>query len=174
LLDKVEVTSAQHEARRWREQSENIAKREQQAQQQACQDGLTGLLNRRAFDDDVQILLNQRDVRPNSISALVIIDIDHFKRINDSYGHTAGDRVLKLLSDLLQASLRSNDRPYRYGGEEFVVLCTLDQGAGLFEFCERLRNAIAKFDFSFQPFTALERITTSIGATILKQSDTVE
>jgi diguanylate cyclase (GGDEF)-like protein len=84
-------------------------------------DSLTGLKNRRAFDERLEIALSvaRRTGRPFTV---VLMDVDHFKTINDEYGHSAGDDVLRELARLLGRSLRLEDFAARYGGEEFVIL----------------------------------------------------
>jgi diguanylate cyclase (GGDEF)-like protein len=96
-----------------------------------------------------------------------VIDIDHFKRVNDTYGHLIGDEVLLLLARLMRASFRFDDRLYRFGGEEFVVLmrCTDAPSAALA--FERLRSNVER-----HLFPQVGRITVSIGFTELKRGDT--
>jgi two-component system cell cycle response regulator len=104
-------------------------------------DPLTGLRNRRAFVElgRVEINRSQRYVLPLS---LVVIDVDHFKTINDRHGHAAGDRVLAALGTLLHRQLRTPDLPARWGGEEFVVALPNTDGAGGKVVAERLRRAV--------------------------------
>ena len=87
----------------------------------ASLDALTGLNNRRAFFDQVTLLFAYCKRSQEPISALMI-DIDHFKKINDSYGHAAGDVALRNLARLLKTNLRDSDLSCRFGGEEFVAL----------------------------------------------------
>jgi diguanylate cyclase (GGDEF)-like protein len=86
-------------------------------------DPLTGVYNRRKFDRDLALVVAMSD-RTKRGSCLLIVDIDHFKKYNDEYGHQEGDRVLKMVTQGLQFSLRDYDgiHLYRYGGEEFVVI----------------------------------------------------
>lgn len=87
----------------------------------ATRDALTGALNRRAMDAEVAIAMNahQRSGRPVT---LMMLDLDHFKRVNDRYGHDVGDAVLRDFAAILQDATRGTDRVYRYGGEEFALL----------------------------------------------------
>ncbi|GAA0514445.1 diguanylate cyclase [Deinococcus depolymerans] len=96
----------------------------------AFTDALTGALNRRQFELDLP-------AAPDG-THLLLLDLDHFKRVNDTYGHDTGDRVLQAFCDLAQASVRSGDRLYRLGGEEFAVLLS-SPGAGAAEVAERIR-----------------------------------
>ncbi|MBS7781285.1 GGDEF domain-containing protein, partial [Acidovorax sp. CCYZU-2555] len=93
----------------------------QELERQASSDPLTGLLNRRGFDARLAaaLALAQRSGRPLSV---ITIDVDHFKRVNDTYGHEVGDNVLRTLARQLKARLRVSDAVARLGGEEFVVL----------------------------------------------------
>ena len=100
---------------------EKIEKQRSRLETQVSRDPLTALFNRRYLDERFDRILG-RAKRYNFPVSLAIIDLDHFKVINDSHGHRAGDEVLKALAALLQATSRDDDIPCRYGGEEFVVL----------------------------------------------------
>lgn len=121
-------------------------------------DGLTGVLNRRAFVEQLEMLAR---VKPNV--ALLMIDIDHFKRINDTYGHVVGDQVLQRLSSLLLEMKRENDRVGRFGGEEFMILLQDISEKGLGSYCQRLIKEIQEIDFS--DVAPLSGITISLGTT---------
>ncbi|WP_331497894.1 diguanylate cyclase [Pseudoalteromonas sp.] len=132
-------------------------------------DGLTKLPNRAAFDErfehEFQLFLSQ-----GSELTLVVIDVDHFKSINDRYGHSAGDKTLQVIAKALQKSIRKSDFIARYGGEEFVLLMTgmpLEKAVAPLE---KLRKTIQSIPFKFKD-TQVE-ITISIGATQLKKGDT--
>ncbi|MGQ0805349.1 MAG: diguanylate cyclase [Actinomycetota bacterium] len=105
---------------------------------QASTDGLTGLLNRRSFENKVRILRRQ-----TSPFALVMADLDEFKRVNDTYGHDAGDRALRIFSELLRSTVRPNDIVCRYGGEEFAVVLPDCAPAKAAEVMERVRVELA-------------------------------
>ncbi|RYF27611.1 MAG: diguanylate cyclase [Comamonadaceae bacterium] len=124
----------------------------------AARDALTGLYNRRRLDDTLQQLF-QRSLRTGHRFALMVIDADHFKRVNDTFGHPAGDAVLQQLAHLIAGNVRVTDFVARYGGEEFVVLLPEpqdEQDAGLV--AEKLRAAISAHDFG-----AAGPITVSVG-----------
>lgn len=104
-------------------------------------DGLTGLLNRRAWENQLQNEF-KRFQRSNQPSTLVMFDIDHFKRVNDTYGHQAGDEVIRATSAMLRETKRDMDIAGRYGGEEFCVILLGTEAKGGMIFAERLRKMI--------------------------------
>ncbi len=122
-------------------------------------DGLTGVLNRRAFVEQLNMLAR---VKPSI--ALLMIDVDHFKMINDNYGHAVGDQVLKRLSEIFFGMKREHDRVGRFGGEEFVVLLQDISAQGLESYCQRLIEAVRQLDF--MDIAPLEGITISMGTTM--------
>ncbi|WP_246277152.1 GGDEF domain-containing protein [Neobacillus endophyticus] len=123
-------------------------------------DGLTGLNNYRKFDDVFNSLIQKAGEKQEKIS-LLYIDIDHFKKINDQYGHTNGDKVLKELGEILQNNTRSFDIVSRNGGEEFTVIlldCDLDKAN---EIAERIRKNVEEYPFHLAGKKI--HITVSIG-----------
>lgn len=104
-------------------------------------DPLTGLKNRRAFLDRLQEEL-ARCARYGEPLAVALVDVDHFKRVNDAFGHTVGDAVLSQVADVLRHSVRTTDLVARFGGEEFVVLLPSTDTEGAHVLAERLRQAI--------------------------------
>ncbi len=104
-------------------------------------DGLTGLANRRNFDDQVE-----REIalirRYNQKSSIVLIDIDHFKSINDDYGHLVGDRVLQEFGKILKKNIRDIDLAARWGGEEFILLITQTPVSGAVAIARRIQNTL--------------------------------
>jgi diguanylate cyclase (GGDEF)-like protein len=122
-------------------------------------DGLTGVLNRRAFVEQLEMLAR---IKPSV--ALLMIDVDHFKMINDNYGHGIGDQVLKRLSDVFLEMKREHDRVGRFGGEEFMVLLQDISAKGLDSYCRRLVDVVHQIDFS--DIAPLDGITISIGTTM--------
>lgn len=121
----------------------------------AAADGLTGVANRRTFDTRLpaEFARAMRNGRPLS---LVLLDVDHFKRLNDTYGHQTGDETLQRVAGALQASARSVDLVARYGGEEFVLVLPETDRAGAYEVAERLRVALE--GMAIEP-----RVTASFG-----------
>jgi diguanylate cyclase (GGDEF)-like protein len=118
-------------------------------------DKLTGILNRRGFESHASALVAQGEC------VLITCDLDYFKQINDSYGHAAGDRVLKVFGELLRNSTRSTDVVGRIGGEEFAILLIGADHADAFNFAERLRLRLSQVDFECLPLG--RRVTASLG-----------
>jgi len=112
-------------------------------------DGLTGLLNRRAWETSLQTEF-KRFPRSKQASTLVMFDIDHFKKVNDTYGHQAGDEVIRITSALLQETKREMDIAGRYGGEEFCVILLGTDSQGGMIFAERLRKAVEATRVSYE------------------------
>ncbi|NJN59295.1 MAG: diguanylate cyclase, partial [Leptolyngbyaceae cyanobacterium SL_5_9] len=135
----------------------------------ALSDPLTELNNRRAFEWELPRQIHNARGREMPIS-LIMLDVDFFKSINDNYGHLVGDRALKLLSARLRHNLRFYDTPFRYGGEEFVVILsdTGFQEAGLI--AQRLCRLIANQPFNISDTLDLT-ITVSAGAASLRDRD---
>ncbi len=105
-------------------------------------DPLTGLGNRRTFDAELETEL-KRSARGGETVSLLLIDIDHFKSVNDQHGHQTGDEVLREIGAVLTESLRGADRGFRFGGEEFAAILPATSGAGAVVVADRLRRAIA-------------------------------
>lgn len=122
-------------------------------------DALTGLENRRQADAELASAwgLASRHGRPFGVQML---DIDHFKRVNDTCGHAVGDEVLVRLAALLARSLRSSDRVFRVGGEEFLIVCHESSGAAVSKAAERVRAAVRQTPF---PVRDLPPVTVSVG-----------
>ena len=130
----------------------------------ALSDPLTGLANRRAFFTSIDRVVAGA-LRHDTPVSLLMLDIDHFKEVNDSHGHDAGDAVLVALSRLLQRSVRQSDLVARFGGEEFAILLPNAPGDGAFQLAERLRCAVR--DLSIPQDGAALHVTVSIGLSTL-------
>ena len=106
-------------------------------------DPLTGVYNRRKFDRDLELVLAMSDRTQKGIS-LFMIDIDHFKKYNDQFGHQEGDRILREVTRCLETSLREYDKThiYRYGGEEFVIIIPQISDDNAYGIGERLRKQV--------------------------------
>ncbi len=150
-----------------RERTEALSKANLELERQATIDALTGLSNRRRFDSRLQESFQQLR-RTGRTFCLILIDVDHFKKINDNLGHQAGDEVLRQLARLLNQSTRITDFVARYGGEEFVVLVpdTVRDEEGL-TVAEKIRQAVAAASLS-----ALGPVTVSLGLSYALPGDT--
>jgi len=127
-----------------------LIKDKEQQRQLAVRDGLTGLYNRRAFGELLLAAIANEDRRPGGSLGLAILDLDHFKKLNDTYGHPAGDAALRSLARLLGQHLRKGDVAARYGGEEFVVILPGSDEERSMGAAERLRSALQKHRFVFE------------------------
>lgn len=107
--------------------------------QMAARDPMTQLLNRRGLSEALEQHFNLHNVAP---AYLLLLDVDHFKRINDTYGHQAGDTVLRHVADVLRTTVRRGDLTGRIGGEEFVAVCLDSDDVGVVQLAERLRAAV--------------------------------
>jgi diguanylate cyclase (GGDEF)-like protein/PAS domain S-box-containing protein len=129
----------------------------------AKEDPLTGLPNRRFFMDQFEKEYLRAE-RYGFELALMILDVDHFKMINDTHGHQVGDKVLIALAEAIRNSLRSSDMAGRYGGEEFCIFLPQTDGQQAAAVAEKLRNAVSKLQFSGETDFSM---TCSIGVTVL-------
>lgn len=134
----------------------------QQLRSVAFQDELTQLLNRRAIHEIVRKSLN---LKQNRGLAILIIDIDHFKHFNDTYGHALGDKVLVNVAQSLKRASRDYDRIARWGGEEFVILTRESQPSNLLAYAEKLRETVASAPVCEEGSTTPIFVTISIGIT---------
>ncbi|MBF0344903.1 MAG: diguanylate cyclase [Nitrospirae bacterium] len=126
-------------------------------QNMACKDPLTSIYNRKKFEDELNKEI-ERVARYKSQLSIIIFDIDHFKQINDRYGHQVGDYILQELTALVDIHIRNTDIFARYGGEEFVVLTPETSLEGARELAEKLREKIDKYLFNH-----VEHVTCSFG-----------
>ena len=149
----------------------DLNRAEEQLREMASRDFLTSLLNRREAYRQIEeeIARSARSQRP---VAFILFDIDHFKRLNDTYGHNAGDMVLKQLAVKLMSALRDYDIACRYGGEEFLVVAPETGPEECLKLAERLRSTIESTDFSTD--TQNISITISVGVTQLQKEDSIE
>jgi len=131
-------------------------------------DSLTGLFNRHTIEEYIKLFLDESH-RYQRTFALIMIDLDDFKQVNDTYGHQAGDEVLKKLSELFQNLLRSSDKIGRWGGEEFLILLPQTTAQQAFELSERLRSS-----FELYEFKEIGHRTASFGIALMESNDTVD
>jgi diguanylate cyclase len=142
-----------------------------EAETDALVDPLTKLANRRGFEREVTALQKVDDGLAHC--ALLFIDIDHFKRLNDAYGHMLGDKVLCAIGELIRQSIKGRDLAARLGGEEFVVLLTATTMDGARAVAEQLRHAIARCIVRRKDGEALGKITVSIGIALADANESI-
>lgn len=151
-----DITERKAAADKLRQQAEELQKLHSTLKELASHDSLTGLLNRRAFHELATQMLRSAHRRKEPV-ALIMLDLDHFKQVNDRYGHLEGDHVLKMVAKALKATARENDIVARHGGEEFVMaILGIDEAESLVA-AERVHTAIAAIT------NTKCRITASLG-----------
>lgn len=138
-------------------------------QHMSCVDGLTGLFNRRywqeRFDSHFKLLR-----RRESFSTALMLDIDHFKKINDTYGHQAGDEVIKTLARVIQKSTRETDLAGRYGGEEFAIILVDSNQANAMKVADRIRRLAEAMTVEHEG--QLIKFTVSVGVSEYRSQTT--
>jgi diguanylate cyclase len=144
---------------------------EKELRQQARTDVLTGIANRRYFLDRLDEEI-KRVRRYGGELALAILDVDHFKKINDTYGHAAGDDALRVLTSTIEDSLRDTDLVGRLGGEEFGVMLPGTGLSGALEVAERIRTDVEAIDFHYMGVRI--PITISVGVALVGEGETVD
>jgi diguanylate cyclase (GGDEF)-like protein len=176
------LTEASHEfavnllrllAQRMRANNFTIRETSQQRRQferDAIVDGLTGLHNRRWLDSTLPRLV-QRFLRSGAPLSLQLLDIDFFKKVNDTYGHAAGDHVLRTVARIVVAALRPTDLAARFGGEEFVILLPDTDLDGACVAAERLRSAVAATAIEIPDGRTIGPVTISLGVAELTATD---
>lgn len=150
-----------------KDKMENIQSYSDRLEYLANRDSLTGLWNRRKMD---QILLSEteRSSRYGSSLSVVMVDIDHFKNVNDNFGHEVGDTVLSSIAALMKNCTRAGDSVGRWGGEEFLVVLPETDVKGALEYAERMRSAVEDNVFHDDI-----RITSSFGVTQYRSGEPV-
>jgi len=152
-------------------EGEKLRQRLQEKHEQAVRDPLTGLHNRLAYDERIMQEF-ARWKRYGQSTVLMMIDVDHFKNVNDTYGHKAGDKALVLIADQLHSHLRESDFLARFGGEEFIVLMPETGLDSAVVAAEKLRAAVEQCQFHYQ--NTQVSITVSAGLAQLRKDDNPE
>ncbi len=135
----------------------------ERAKRRALIDELTGTYNRRFLEEALAKMVVPDDRRRGQVLSLLVIDLDHFKKVNDTYGHQVGDLVLKTVAQTLHRTLKESDVLARYGGEEFVVVLPRTDAVGAVAVGERLRVAVAGLSLRKLAPAAPDRVTISAG-----------
>lgn len=144
---------------------ENLDARNREIQELVITDKLTGLYNRQYLSTILEDEVNRSQRGKNPLTVMML-DVDDFKNINDLYGHTYGDRILSCLGRVLRDSVRKSDRPFRYGGEEFLVVLPDTDSSVAWIVAERIRKAFEREHFSVKPKDGIQKtfsLTLSIG-----------
>jgi diguanylate cyclase len=136
-------------------------------------DGLTGLYNRRFWEEQF-VMEYKRDRRSENSSALIMLDIDNFKVVNDTYGHPAGDEVIKILAEIIKKTTRETDIPGRYGGEEFAIILPDTPVANVEFVAERIRRLVEKCTVVYDEIDIKFTISIGIAGFKLNHKDSTQ
>lgn len=150
---------------------QSIQKRYEESKHQAVLDFLTGIPNRKAFDDRFRLFIADAE-KENSDLSMLLIDIDHFKQINDGYGHLVGDEVLKFVAKKIRDLIKGKDFCARFGGEEFVILLPQTSLTGAMTVAENIRDYFDQSQLkSVAKNIKLGKVTMSIGVASFKSGE---
>ena len=161
-IDKNEIIARVRTQVRHKRYADNLRNNVQAAIEMAVVDPLTGLHNRRYLESHLIALLEQAGQKGRPLSVMML-DIDHFKRVNDSYGHDAGDEVLKAFAARIKAVVRGADLMCRFGGEEFIIVMPETRLPVAEVIAERVRKAVASAPFAIEKGLRAIPVTVSIG-----------
>ena len=166
---RVKSQSMKTELNEYKKTTQSLSSKLDETEAKALVDSLTNVLNRNAYN--MKIAQMMRDFSSSKdFFCLLVIDIDHFKKFNDTYGHKAGDRVLRSVAASIQVSLRASDLVFRYGGEEFVVILNSIQEDIAFILAEKIRKSVEKEYFVDKDKKL--KVTISVGIACVKDGET--
>ncbi|AKA67534.1 diguanylate cyclase [Clostridium scatologenes] len=160
LYDITELVVTQNKLK---QANDKLRKLNEELYSDSIKDGLTGIYNKK----HITMLLQEKIKKSSTPLTIAMMDIDHFKKINDNYGHLIGDDILKKLADLVTSELGINEKFGRFGGEEFLILMFDTQLNAAYELCEKIRSKISNYRFEYE----CSHITISIGLAELKCND---
>ncbi len=147
----------------------------QRAQSEALADPLTGLKNRRAFDRALADMLTAPETPEAGVAALLLIDIDHFKQVNDTHGHLVGDKVLRSIGATLASHIKGRDLAARLGGDEFAILLRQTTHSGAVSLAEQIRVSVANGKLHKADGSSLSgQVTVCVSIAIARRADSVE
>ncbi len=149
---------------------EEVAQELDRTRLEARVDELSGVGNRKAFDESLQFMFS-RFKRHHASFALLLIDVDHFKWINDTHGHPSGDTVVQRLGASLKEVIRGGDRVARYGGDEFALLMSGVQEEGAMDIARRIRRKVETTNFGVGADDARVAVTLSMGMAVCEPED---
>ena len=153
----------------YKKTTQSLSVKLEETEAKALVDSLTNVLNRNAYNMKIIQMMREFSQTKNYF-CLLVLDIDHFKKFNDTYGHKAGDRVLKSVAASVQDSLRASDLVFRYGGEEFVVILNGTQGDNAFKLAEKIRKGVEK-EYFIDKEKKL-KVTISLGVACVTEGET--
>jgi diguanylate cyclase (GGDEF)-like protein len=171
LASRSTVVSWQLEMRRSEESRRALQASAQHLERLALEDAMTGIANRRCLEQVAAEGLRADLAAGGRKLCLALIDVDHFKQVNDGHSHLVGDKVLQVIAALLTEHVRENDLAARLAGDEFVLLLRTDL-AKASEICERVRRAVA--DYKWSAISAGLSVTVSLGVAQSQPGDTLE
>ena len=163
-----DIELMQHNFERMKTEAVEAKKKAEILELEVLKDPLTGAQNRRAYDKRIREEY-QRFARYKRGFSMLIFDIDHFKSINDTYGHAIGDKCLQVIIQRTQPLLRDTDLLARYGGEEFVIILPETDRAGVVDVAEKIRATVEKIEFIHR--NEVVKITISVGASSILEDD---
>lgn len=145
------------------------------ARKEALTDQLTGLMNRKGFDHEIETVVSEAKEEGHEVFVLILVDIDHFKKFNDTYGHQLGDQVIKLVARTLKSSVKGRDKAARYGGEEFAIILPETRLFGGLKVGEFLRQQVGGKDVVNRlTGERLSRVTISAGVAEFDRTESIE
>ena len=165
------IAQLKNQVQQMEKETEQLKQQLEDERQQTLRDALTGVPNRLAYEERLALELANFH-RNNTAFTLVVWDIDFFKKVNDTYGHAAGDQVLKMVASIISKNLRETDFFSRYGGEEFVAILPGTDIKGAQLITNKLREMIAETNFHFRDQPV--KITVSAGLAEIRESETGE
>lgn len=172
-VDESELIARLKTQLRRKQYQDNLCNELEQSINLSIKDGLTNLFNRRYFDTHIEQMIRNADTTTNNLS-LIMIDIDHFKNVNDQYGHQSGDDVLKNVSLILKNTFRVTDLIARYGGEEFAILLGNTKLSDALVVAERARVNVSDAELTLATIQKVLKNTISIGVAEYKKNETVK
>jgi len=178
ILDtrKVEQSSSElsQQLEKAKQEGNELRQKLEEAEREATRDVLTGLYNRKYLNKAIQALHDH--YREEGVSfSVIMMDIDHFKRINDTHGHKVGDSVLEFIGQTMTGSVKGRDVPARYGGEEFILLLPATASEGGYTLAESLRKQISSKTLKItKTQTTIGVVTVSCGVAEVREDDTVD
>jgi diguanylate cyclase (GGDEF)-like protein len=172
LASRGTVVSWQLEMRRSEESRRSLQASAQQLEKLALEDPMTGIANRRCFEQVATQSLRESRSDGGRALCLALIDVDHFKQVNDGHGHGVGDKVLQIIAALLSEHVRDEDLAARLAGDEFVLLLHRTELTKAAEVCERVRRAVAEYNWPAVSPGLL--VTISVGLARSQPGDTLE